>query len=92
MPFKKMKSVPLSYNKQGYIYFTCHHYAECDQATRAKIDTLCERVGREYRSALFRVLTTDEPLNRIAHEHYVSPAVLYRKKARFFSEWYRFDG
>ena len=67
MAFKKMRSLNMSYNRQGKIYFICHNYADMPDTVRAKIDTLCAKVApEEHRAALMRALTTDEPLERIA--------------------------
>ena len=90
MSFKKMRSVNLSYNKQGEIYFILHNYAEQPEEVRRKIDALCGVVGKYHYRALFRALTTDEPLNRIAREFYISALQLYRLKSKFYNVWYTF--
>lgn len=90
MPFKKMRSVNLTYNKQGVIYFALHTYADQSDDVRGKIDALCGIVGKYYYKALFRALTTDEPINRIAREHYISARHLYRLKRDFYNAWYTY--
>lgn len=90
MSFKKMRSVNLSYNKQGEIYFILHNYADQPEEVRRKIDALCGVVGKYHYRALFRALTTDEPLNRIAREFYISVPQLYRLKSKFYNVWYTF--
>lgn len=90
MSFKKMRSVNLSYNKQGDIYFILHNYADQPEEVRQKIDALCGVVGKYHYRALFRALTTDEPLNRIAREFYISAPQLYRLKSKFYNVWYTF--
>lgn len=87
MSFKKMRSVNLSYNKQGEIYFILHNYADQPEEVRRKIDALCGVIGKYHYNALFRVLTTDEPINRIAREHYISARKLYDLKSRFYNAW-----
>ena len=90
MSFKKMRSVNLSYNKQGEIYFILHNYADQPEEVRRKIDVLCGVVGKYHYRALFRVLTTDEPLNRIAREFYISSRWLYHLKGDFYNAWHSF--
>nr|DAE00019.1 MAG TPA: hypothetical protein [Siphoviridae sp. ctiMP24] len=90
MPFKKMRSVNLSYNKQGEIYFILHNYADQPDEVRQKIDSLCGTVGKYNHRALFRVLTTDEPINRIAREHYISARQLYYLKSSFYNAWHTY--
>ena len=51
--FKKMRGCPLSYDKQGYIYFLCKNYSSLPQPTQDKIKRLCDDVAAEYSSALF---------------------------------------
>lgn len=90
MSFKKMRSVNLSYNKQGEIYFILHNYADQPEEVRRKIDALCGVIGKYHYRALFRVLTTDEPLNRIAREFYISSRWLYHLKGDFYNAWHSF--
>lgn len=90
MSFKKMRSVNLSYNKQGEIYFILHNYADQSEEVRRKIDALCGVVGKYHYRALFRALTTDEPLNRIAREFYISSRWLYHLKGDFYNAWHSF--
>lgn len=85
-----MRSVNLSYNKQGEIYFILHNYADQPEEVRRKIDALCGVVGKYHYRALFRVLTTDEPLNRIAREFYISSRWLYHLKGNFYNAWHSF--
>lgn len=87
MYFKKMPSVNKSYNKQGLIYFTVHTYYDQPESVRAKIDSLCAKIGKYNYKALFRVLTTDEPLERIARENYVSSRLLRSLRRDFFNAW-----
>lgn len=85
--FKKMASVKKTYNEQGNIYFTTHTYYSQPIEVRKKIDNLCNVVGKYHYKALFRVLTTDEPLNRIARECYISPRNLQRLRTEFYKAW-----
>lgn len=87
MSFKKMPSVHKTYNEQGAIYFAVHNYYKQSKDVQLKIDMLCVKVGKYNYKALFRLLTTDEPLNRIARECYVSPRHLSRLRNDFFNAW-----
>ena len=88
MSFKKSPSLNLSYKKQGYIYFACLNYAEQSAEVQHKIKTLCMSVGGKwYNEPLFKVLTTEEPINRIAREYYMSSRQLRRLKNKFYLSW-----
>ena len=92
MSFKKMKSVNLSYKKQGLIHFICQNYADMPEETQKKIDALCLYIGKtQYKDALKKAVTTEEPNSYIAREFYMSARQLYRYKRSFYSEWYRFQ-
>ncbi|MGN1121992.1 MAG: hypothetical protein ACI4RV_06465 [Eubacteriales bacterium] len=91
MSFKKMSSVNLSYKKQGLIHFICQNYADMPEEMQKKIDALCLFIGKtQYKDALKKAVTTEEPHSRIAREFYMSPRQLYRYKRQFYSEWFRF--
>lgn len=87
MSFKKMPSVKKSYNEQGYIYFTTHTYYSQPNDVKAKIDNICGKVGKYHYKALFRAITTDEPLERIARENYISARNLRRLRTAFYDAW-----
>ncbi len=91
MSFKKFRSVPLPYNKQALIRYTCLDYACQPSEIQRKIDALCVHIAKFNSRALFVVMTTEKPLNRIAREFYISRSQLFRYRKRFYSEWYTFN-
>ena len=62
--FRYKKSVPVSYERQGYIYFSSLLYREMPEKAQRKILNLCmECGGGDYYRALFEFVTTDaQPL------------------------------
>ena len=58
--FRYKKSIPVSYERQGYIYFTSLLYWELPKRTQEKILNLCIAAGKENYQALFG--TTSPPL------------------------------
>ena len=57
--FRFKKSVPVSYDRQGYIYFTSRLYEELPPRAQQVIVNLCLECGGEYYQALFEFVTTD---------------------------------
>ena len=51
--FRYKKSIPVSYEWQGYIYFTSLLYWELPKRTQEKILNLCIAAGKENYQALF---------------------------------------
>lgn len=85
--FKKMRGCSLSYERQGYIYFTCKNYNKQPKEVKDKIDRLCKEVGGEYAPTLFRILTTNVSVRRAAIEGYISERRLYDLRVEFFGKW-----
>ena len=86
---KKMRSIRLSYEQQGFIYFTCRTFSLQPQAVQDKILRLCTEYGGLYDMALFLLLTTSEIVQAIALKCHVSPSVLYNRRKQFYEAWYR---
>ena len=76
--FRYKKSVPVSYERQGYIYFSSLLYREMPEKAQRKILNLCmECGGGDYYRALFEFVTTDakhslsrSTLERIVRKYY----------------------
>lgn len=64
--FRYKKSIPVSYEWQGYIYFTSLLYWELPKRTQEKILNLCIAAGKENYQALFEFVTTDAAHRRSA--------------------------
>ena len=53
--FKGFKNIPLPYNKQALIRYTCLDYNDQPQNMQQKIDMLCSEIAQGEASALFKV-------------------------------------
>lgn len=87
MGFKRLRGVPLPYEKQGQIYFACRNYATERKYIRGKIDRLCDSAGGEYAPALKELLVSGRSVQAVAIEYAVSPEMLYICRRRFYTEW-----
>ena len=84
---KKIRSLNMPYKKQQEIYKTCQEYLKQPPKVREKIERLCSLAANDdanKRHALFRVVTSEVPIWRIANEHYMSKTVLYELRRRFY--------
>ena len=71
--FRYKKSVPVSYERQGYIYFSSLLYREMPEKAQRKILNLCmECGGGDYYRALFEFVTTEGDV----HLHEAQPLPL----------------
>lgn len=85
--FKKMKSLNMSYNKQGLIYFTCANFDSQPPEVQDKILNLCMKIGKEYYQALFDMMTTGKGVLEISNKYYISESTVFRLKRKFYIEW-----
>ena len=77
--FRYKKSVPVSYERQGYIYFSSLLYREMPEKAQRKILNLCmECGGGDYYRALFEFVTTDANATYICMKHSLSRSTLER--------------
>lgn len=87
MGFKKLRSVALPEEEQGYIYFTCMTYDRQPPGVRQKIDRLCGSCGGEYADALRALMCDGESITALSMRHYVSESTLLRARRRFYESW-----
>ena len=85
--FRYKKSIPLSYERQGYIYFTSRKYKELTARQQARIDEVCRRAGGDYAEALKEFVTTDRGEVSICMRHYLSKTTLGRCVKRYYLEF-----
>jgi len=86
--FKKLRSLSLTHEEQGMIYFTCQSYPSMPIETRQKIDRLCEEIGRCHRDALFEFITTRQSAYALCCKYYIgSETTLYNLRHRFYEKW-----
>ena len=83
--FRYKKSVPVSYERQGYIYFSSLLYREMPERAQRKILNLCmECGGGDYYRALFEFVTTDANATYICMKHNLSRSTLERIVRKYY--------
>ena len=87
--FRYKKSIPVSYKRQGYIYFSSLLYRELPEGAQRKILNLCLKTGGEYYQALFEFVTTDAGAQAVCLRHHLSPSVLERAVRRYYEAFPR---
>ena len=86
--FKKLKSVKLSYERQGFVRFACLTYDDHSDEMKGKILNLCILCFEEKYQALFELMTTSNSAISIAERHFTSESTLYRARKNFYLAWY----
>ena len=87
--FRYKTSVPLPYDRQGYIYFWLLNYPLLPQRQQERIRRVCREVGGEdYAAALQEFLTTDRGGTAVCMAHHLSRSTLWRYVRRAYV---RFD-
>ena len=77
--FRYKQGVPVSYNRQGYIYFVSRLFRELPERDQIRIRNLClECAGPEYDRALLEFVTTNADATYIERKYHVSKSTLYR--------------
>ena len=85
--FRYKKSIPVSYDRQGYIYFTSRLYHELPSWAQQKILNLCLECGGEYYQALFEFVTTDAGATGVCTRHYLSGSTLERVVRKYYENF-----
>jgi len=76
--FRYRRGSKVSYEKQGYVYFTSRRYKFMPQEKQREILNLCVEAGGEYYQALFEYVTTEISEVAVTMKHYISKATLNR--------------
>ena len=87
--FRFKKAVPVSYDRQGYIYFKSRLYKELPPAQQQKIVNLCVAAGGEYYQALFEFVTQDTGAEGVCLRHHLSRSTLERAVRRYYTAFPR---
>ena len=87
--YRYKRSIPVSYDWQGYIYFKSLLYRELPERERERIEQLCRECGGEHWRALLRFVTTDAAATKICMEHYISRSTLERMVREYYSRFPR---
>lgn len=83
--FRFKKSIPLSYERQGYIFFASRMYSELPPPAQKKIVSLCLECGKENYRALFEFVTTDAGVTAICMKHHIaSETTVYRMVREYY--------
>lgn len=82
--FRYKKSVPVSYARQGYIYFKSRCYRELPEQEQHALLNLCIEAGGAHYRALFDFLTTDEGADAICLRHNISRSTLERAVRKYY--------
>lgn len=82
--FRYKKAVPVSYDRQGYIYFRSRLFRELSQTRQQRILDLCQRAGGEYAQALLEFVTQDTGAERVCIRHNLSRSTLERAVRRYY--------
>lgn len=85
--FRYRKSLRVSYNMQGYIYFVSRRYKELDETAKQKILNLCMECGGEYYRALFEFVTTDAGAVALSQRYGMDKATMYRMVRKYYSRF-----
>lgn len=85
--FRYKKSVPVSYERQGYIYFKSRCYQELPVKEKHRILNLCMEAGGEYYQALFEYVTTDKSATSVCLRHHLSQSTLLRAVRKYYTNF-----
>jgi hypothetical protein len=82
--FRFKKSVPVGYDKQGYIYFMSRLYIELPMTEQQRIRNLCMEAGGEYYQALFEFVTGTAGAEAVCCKHFLSRSTLERIVRKYY--------
>lgn len=87
--FRFKRSLPVGYNRQGYIYFKSLLFRELGEREREKIVQLCRECGGESWRALLEFVTTDLTATQVCLKHYISQSTLERMVKSYYTRFPR---
>lgn len=82
--YRYKKSIPLSYERQGVIYFYSLLYRELDTEQQGIIRKICRTAGGEHYRALLEYVTGGEDILVVCRRHYISRSTLLRAVKRYY--------
>lgn len=86
--FRYKPSIPVSYDRQGYIYFKSLTYRDMTPQQQERIRGLCERTAGTLSQALLEYVTTGDSVKAVCHRHYIaSPTSIYRALKRYYVQF-----
>ena len=88
MAFRYRKGIRVSYQRQGFIYFTSKRIGELPKEQQEKILAHCKRIGgADYSEALLAFMTREIGLESVCRRFHVSESTLKRKVKRYYEEF-----
>lgn len=85
MGFRVKRSVPVSPEMQGYIYFSGQIFKRLPPEEQEKIKRLCEEHGGDNAEALFDFVTTTDGAERICQKYFIaSKETLYSAVRKYY--------
>lgn len=85
--FRYKTAVPVSYERQGYIFFLSRLYGELLPRERERIQELCKACAGESWEALLEFVTTDKGATAVCMRHNLSRSTLERAVRKYY-EWF----
>lgn len=85
--FRYKRSVPVSYERQGYIYFKSRCYPSLPEKEKRRIKDLCMEVGGIYGQALFEFVTSGKSAASVCMRHHLSESTLARCVRKYYANF-----
>ena len=86
--YRFKRSIPVSSDRQGYIYFRSRLYKELPEREQKKIVNLCLKTGRgDYYKPLFEFVTTDVGATAVCMRYCLSRSTLERIVRQYYIEF-----
>ena len=88
--YRYKKSIPVSYTKQGFIYFKSLLFHELPQNEQKQIVNACMRAAGGNYQALFDFITCDDmSAQAVCMKYYISRSTLERAVKRYYIDMSR---
>lgn len=82
--FRFRRSVPVSYDRQGLIYFYSRLYRSLPEKKQARIRRLCQEAGGEYAEALFDFVVGNLNAPAVCGKYFLSQSTLDRVVRKYY--------
>ena len=89
MGFRFRKSVPLPYERQGYIYYKSLCFKRLSKREKDRLIKLCSDAGGAYSAALFEYMTSAATADAVCLRHYISRSTLERAVRKYYIKFPR---
>ena len=82
--FRYRKGVPLSYDRQAYIYYCSRLYRTMSEKKQTRIRQLCRDAGGQHAAALLDLVTGKLTATEVCGKHYISQSTLDRAVRKYY--------